>query len=547
MGRFSDRVVSAQDPPQPKPDFQSLIALFYPSVTGIMAGCNRSGVLAQPSRSIPIGTLSAILCTTSLYLLVVWVFGSVLSHETLLDNPYVTADVAWPHPVVVKVGIIMSSLGAALQSLTGAPRLLSAIAGDNLVPFLEPFAPHKEEEHKPPPPPVADSPRRVQSRNRLSTPADLETAGGAPSAPDETPSPVSSPSRKSFFELSNASVQVGRSSAPKNSAELRPTALLLTWFVASVPCLAGNLDAITPIITMFFLLMYATINVSCFAVAFLGTPGFRPTWRCFHWSSALLGCLLCLGLMFAISWLYSLVALAFGAGVGFYVRSRRVSTDWGDAGAGFRFQVARDQLLALTERSTFHHAKNWRPQILVLCRCDGRFNPVKPELLALAGLLKKGRGLLMAHALIDAQDQPRALVAEAATEVLRLHLHAQQIQGFPRAIVHRSGSRDVTESLLATAQSCGVGALRPNSVLLGWPHAEEHSEKRRRRFIQFLRDLSALRKALMVLKDGQALQSGRPFGEGRTLDVWWVVQDGGLLLLIPFLLKRSKVFAGCQL
>ena len=67
-----------QDPPQPKPDFQSLIALFYPSVTGIMAGCNRSGVLAQPSRSIPIGTLSAILCTTSLYL-VVWVFGSVLS------------------------------------------------------------------------------------------------------------------------------------------------------------------------------------------------------------------------------------------------------------------------------------------------------------------------------------------------------------------------------------------------------------------------------------------------------------------------------------
>ena len=49
--------------------------------------------------------------------------------------------------------------------------------------------------------------------------------------------------------------------------------------------------------------------------------------------------------------------------------------------------------------------------------CGGRFNPVKPELLALAGLLKKGRGLLMAHALIDAQDQPRALVAEAATEV----------------------------------------------------------------------------------------------------------------------------------
>ena len=77
---------------------------------------------------------------------------------------------------------------------------------------------------------------------------------------------------------------------------------------------------------------------------------------------------------------------------------------------------------------------------------------VKPELLALAGLLKKGRGLLMAHALIDAQDQPRALVAEAATEVLVTSARATNPRLSSRAIVHRSGSRDVTESLLATAQ-----------------------------------------------------------------------------------------------
>lgn len=185
---------------------------------------------------------------------------------------------------------------------------------------------------------------------------------------------------------------------------------------------------------------------------------------------------------------------------------------------------------------------------MVLCRVDGRFNPVKPELLALAGLLKKGQGLLMAHALIDADDGPRALVAEAATEVLRLHLHAESIQGFPRAIVHRGGSARINDGLLSTAQACGVGALRPNSVLLGWPRPTgDDARERRRRFVQLLRDLSALRKALMVLKDGRALASGRPFGAGRTLDVWWVVQDGGLLLLLPWLLRRSKVFAGCQL
>ena len=41
--------------------------------------------------------------------------------------------------VVVQLGIILSSLGAGLQSLTGAPRLLQAIANDNLMPVLTPF------------------------------------------------------------------------------------------------------------------------------------------------------------------------------------------------------------------------------------------------------------------------------------------------------------------------------------------------------------------------------------------------------------------------
>lgn len=50
------------------------------------------------------------------------------------------ANIAWPNQWVILVGSFLSTLGAGLQSLTGAPRLLQAIAKDEIIPFLAPFA-----------------------------------------------------------------------------------------------------------------------------------------------------------------------------------------------------------------------------------------------------------------------------------------------------------------------------------------------------------------------------------------------------------------------
>lgn len=110
----------SEDPDTNKiPTFFSLLALFYPSVTGIMAGSNRSSVLADPGKSIPKGTISAILITTTIYIIVVWLFGSFLSNEALKNDKLIVTAVTFPHELVVKVGIIISCVGAALQCLAG--------------------------------------------------------------------------------------------------------------------------------------------------------------------------------------------------------------------------------------------------------------------------------------------------------------------------------------------------------------------------------------------------------------------------------------------
>lgn len=66
--------------------FTILIGIFFPSVTGIMAGSNRSGDLADAQKSIPIGTIGAILTTSTVYLSCVMLFAGTVDNLLLRDK-----------------------------------------------------------------------------------------------------------------------------------------------------------------------------------------------------------------------------------------------------------------------------------------------------------------------------------------------------------------------------------------------------------------------------------------------------------------------------
>lgn len=66
--------------------FTILVGIFFPSCTGIMAGSNRSGDLADPQKSIPIGTIMAIITTSSVYLSSVLLFAGTVNPLLLRDK-----------------------------------------------------------------------------------------------------------------------------------------------------------------------------------------------------------------------------------------------------------------------------------------------------------------------------------------------------------------------------------------------------------------------------------------------------------------------------
>ena len=119
--------------------FWRVFAVFFPAVTGIMAGANLSGDLKDPRRSIPLGTISSIVVTMIIYIALAYMAASIAAPEELRTNQLIMVDKAlWGQAVIA--GIMGATLSSALGSMLGAPRILQALAEQKTIPFSRMFS-----------------------------------------------------------------------------------------------------------------------------------------------------------------------------------------------------------------------------------------------------------------------------------------------------------------------------------------------------------------------------------------------------------------------
>lgn len=118
--------------------FFTVASLFFPSCTGFLAGVNISGELENPSRSVPFGTLSALLANNITYLIQFLVIAASARYTLLISNSNFLIDIsAWPP--LVNAGIFAISLSSSLGAIVGAPRILAAVVRDGMFPWLGVF------------------------------------------------------------------------------------------------------------------------------------------------------------------------------------------------------------------------------------------------------------------------------------------------------------------------------------------------------------------------------------------------------------------------
>lgn len=582
--------------------FTILISIYFPSCTGILAGSNRSGDLKDAQQSIPRGTITAQLTTSFVYLSCIVLFGSTFNNLFIRDKfgesmggQLAVTQIAWPHPYVILIGGLLSTLGASLQSLVGAPRILQGIAKDEVIPAFNRFA-------------------------KLSARGEPETA--------------------IIFTL------------------------CLSWFAV----LIGNLDFIAPILTISLVMCYFFINLACAVHSLLGSPNWRPRFKHYHWSISSLGCLLCLFVMIVSSLAYFLVAIFIACCIYKYIEYSGAEKEWGDGKQGLALSAARYNLLRL--KTSEPHTKNWRPQLLLFCKLKpaAEMEPVSakatlkrrlinpksqqnqdsqnqstkqfaiksktilkqqqpfeqqqrqqsssllnsseslcvahPKLLTFASQLKAGKGLTLVSSVIEGDFKLLAPIASKARQSLQESMNEEKVKGFADVVV----SPTIEHGLSYQIQTAGLGGLKHNTVIVGWPEHwrryqatkatssnsessanpnvasqaaaateitptssatkqqhqqqqrgsfkqskqhnikqnEQQQQTRAHLFIELMRNVQMSQNALLVIKGIDSWPESCD-KLGGFIDIWWIVNDGGLLMLLPHLLRQHKTWRSCQL
>uniref|UniRef100_A0A8D3BW62 Solute carrier family 12 member 3 n=1 Tax=Scophthalmus maximus TaxID=52904 RepID=A0A8D3BW62_SCOMX len=497
----------------PEGTFFGMFSIFFPSATGILAGANISGDLRNPTVAIPRGTLMAIFWTTISYLIISatigtvqhdhsssssdedclglacrhgWDFSECIKNDTCaygIINYYQSMSLVSAFAPLISAGIFGATLSSALACLVSAPKVFQCLCKDKLYPLIGVFG-------------------------------------------------------KGYG---------------KNDEPLR--GYMLTYVIAVCFVLIAELNTIAPIISNFFLCSYSLINFSCFHASVTNSPGWRPSFRFYSQWLSLLGAVCCVVIMFLLTWWAALIAFGVVFFLLGYTLYKKPAVNWGSSVQAGSYSLALNQCVGLNHVED--HVKNYRPQCLVLTGPPAS----RPALVDLVNCFTKRLSLMMCGNVAAASP---ASTQEASGERHVTWLNRRKVGAFYRGVV----AAELRSGVNMLLQGAGLGRIKPNVLLMGFKTDWlSDAPQAAHAYIGILHDAFDLQYGVCVLRTREGLDASRPtqshasvstdpdpqpssvFQEKqgkKTIDVYWLSDDGGLTLLLPYLLTRRRRWGRCK-
>ena len=376
--------------------FWILFAIYFPAVTGILTGVNMSGDLKDPAKSIPRGTMLAVLIGGVVYFLQIILCGGAFEQHSMIDRPFgiLTQNALWGAGFLIVAGMACSSLSSGIGDLMGSPRVLQAVARDRILPILSIFKKGTSD---------GDEPRRA----------------------------------------------------------LLLTVMLQVIVIIVIGSLGGGgkaLNMIATIVSMLYLWTYGMINIAAFVEKASNNPSFRPTFKYFHWSIALLGAIGCAIAAVMINYAAAIAATLVVITIQAILKRRMLESSFGNALRGYYFQKVRANLIHLLRLP--EDDRSWRPTIFALIGQKQNWEPLVTYATWLdnaRGIVRTGHVMIGDVAEVNLQRRQRIEEIEEFSQNLDLPI-------FPMVAVAPTLSEGI--SILFQAES--VRPIRRNLAMFGW-------------------------------------------------------------------------------
>ncbi|XP_042269419.1 solute carrier family 12 member 9 [Thunnus maccoyii] len=249
------------------------------------------------------------------------------------------------------------------------------------------------------------------------------------------------------------------SPAKKTSHSGNPwVSVLISWFLVQLVLFSGKLNNIASIVTIFFLLVYAAVDLACLALEWASAPNFRPTFRYFTWHTCVLGIVGCAVMMFLINAIYASASIAFMLLLLLLIHYLSPTSSWGYISQALIFHQVRKYLLMLDVRKD--HVKFWRPQVLLMVS-----NPRSSVgLITFINDIKKSGLYVLGHVQLgDLNTLPSDPLQSQYDSWLSLVDHLN-IKAFVNLTLADSVRHGIQHLLFIS----GLGGMRPNTLVLGF-------------------------------------------------------------------------------
>jgi amino acid transporter len=324
---------------------------------------------------------------------------------------------------------------------------------------------------------------------------------------------------------------IGRGFGKNNDPRI---ATLISFTIALGGILAGDLNLIAPVLTMFFLTSYGCLNVSAGLEATISPPSWRPAFRIPGWVS-LTGALFCFAVMFMINAGATILALLVSAAVYAMMRRRSIRGQWGDMKYGIYMLAARAALRRLEGMKP--DERTWMPNILVFSGAPTR----RWHLIELAHSISRNQNFLTVATFLP-ESGWSAEREESASESIRSYLHRRGVEAHVK--IFRGDAP--LPGALELIRGYGFGSIEPNTVLIG----ESQDEDSFPAFARLTMDLYRSRRNLVIVREQTHEEADIPsLLTGTRIDIWWRGNHAniGLMLTLAYTMKRSSGWTSAEL